>query len=69
LLLFTLVLAQIAAAAGYGHLFPWSIPALASGLLGCGATVLARASIILVLTTGILGLVGTIIWWRYADQN
>src|SRR5690606_35582775 len=30
-MIFTLVLAQVVAAAGYGHLFPWSIPAIASG--------------------------------------
>lgn len=62
--IFTLVLAHIVAAAGYGHWFPWSIPALASGVLGSGAPVLERASIVLVLTTGILGLVGTILWWH-----
>jgi ABC-2 type transport system permease protein len=31
-MIFTIVLAQIIAFIGYGHLFPWSIPAIASGL-------------------------------------
>jgi ABC-2 type transport system permease protein len=67
-MIFTLVLAQIVAAAGYGHLFPWSIPAIASGVSGSGAAVLENVSIIIVFITSIFGLAGTMFWWRYADQ-
>lgn len=68
-IVFTLVLAQIFAATGYGQLFPWSIPALASGLAGTGSAVLEYISIIIVLLTSSVGLIGTCLWWRYADQN
>jgi ABC-2 type transport system permease protein len=68
-MIFTLVLAQIVAAAGYGLLFPWSVPALASGVSGSEAAALESASIIIVFITSIFGLVGTMFWWIYADQN
>jgi ABC-2 type transport system permease protein len=67
-MIFTLVLAQVVAAAGYGHLFPWSIPAIASGVSGSEAAVLDSVSIIIVFITSIFGLAGTVFWWRYADQ-
>lgn len=68
-MIFTLVLAQIVAVAGYGHLFPWSIPALASGASGSDVAALESVSIIIVFITSIFGLVGTMLWWTYADQN
>lgn len=68
-MIFTVVLAQIVAAAGYGHLFPWSVPAFASGVAGSDAAVLETASVIIVLITSMFGLIGTMLWWRYADQN
>lgn len=68
-MIFTLVLAQIVAAAGYGHLFPWSVPALVSGIAGSDAAVLETASVIIVLITSLFGLIGTMLWWRYADQS
>lgn len=68
-MVFTIVLAQIIAATGYGHLFPWSIPALASGVAGSENAILESISIIIVLLTSAIGLIGTMLWWRYADQN
>ena len=68
-MIFTLVLAQIIAATGYGQLFPWSIPALASGAAGSESTMLEIYSIVIVLITSVTGLIGTTFWWRYADQN
>ena len=68
-MIFTLVLAQIVAVAGYGHLFPWSVPALASGASGGDVAALESVSIIIVFITSIFGLVGTMLWWTYADQN
>lgn len=65
---FSLVLAQIAAAAGYGQFFPWSVPALASGLAGSEYALLPAGSVVSVCLTGVFGLMGTILWWRYADQ-
>lgn len=68
-MIFTLVLSQMVAAAGYGHLFPWAVPAIASGAAGSDNAMLGGVSIIIVLLTSILGLMGTLLWWRYADQN
>jgi ABC-2 type transport system permease protein len=68
-MIFTIVLAQIIAATGYGQLFPWSIPALASGAAGSENSVLENYSIVIVLLTSLVGLIGTTLWWRYADQN
>lgn len=55
------------AAIGYGEFFPWSIPALASGITG--APLFNHMSIMLVTVVSILGFSATIIWWRYADQT
>lgn len=68
-MVFTLVLAQIIAVMGYGHFFPWSIPALISGTAGSDNAIIEDISIIIILLTSTVGLVGTMIWWRYADQN
>lgn len=67
-MIFTLVLAQIVAATGYGHFFPWAIPALASGIAGSGSAMIEEISIVIVFVTFVLGIVGTILWWRYADH-
>lgn len=68
-MVFTLVLAQIIAATGYGQFFPWSIPALISGAAGSDTAMIEDISIAIVLFTSIFGLVGTMFWWRYADQS
>jgi ABC-2 type transport system permease protein len=63
-LFLALLLAQVVAAAGWGEYFPWSIPVLYSqgGNLG-------TASYVIVGLTGVVGIVGTIIWWELADQT
>lgn len=68
-MIFTLVLAQIVAVTGYGKFFPWSIPALLSGINGETKEGAQAISIIILLFTSFLGLLGTMLWWRYADQN
>ncbi len=64
----TLILAQVVAAIGYGEFFPWSIPALAAGLAGGEQAILKVTSYLIVLITWALGLLSTILWWRYADH-
>lgn len=67
--LFLLVfLAQVLAALGLGAYFPWSVPALVSGAAGPDAQALGAISYVLVLLTGAIGVVGTVIWWQVADQ-
>lgn len=68
-MVFTIVLAQIIAAIGYGQFFPWSIPALASGIAGSDNAIIEDISIIIVLLTSVFGFAGTMLWWRYADQK
>jgi ABC-2 type transport system permease protein len=65
----TIVLAQIAAVLGWGDWFPWSVPALVSGMAGPKAAAVGRHSYLLVLLTFFAGLAATFIWWRSADQS
>jgi ABC-2 type transport system permease protein len=65
----TIFFSQIVAATGWGDWFPWSVPALYSGVVGPRAEQLGAHSYVLVILAGILGLAGTFWWWRYADQT
>jgi len=65
----TIFLAQIVAALGWGAWFPWSVPALFSGLAGPRAAQVGLQSYALVALTCAAGLVGTLAWWHSADQT
>ena len=65
---FTLVVAQVAAALGWGHLVPWSVPALLAGTAGAAAAQIGVHSFGIVALTGAAGLVATFAWWRRADH-
>jgi ABC-2 type transport system permease protein len=67
--IFTMVLAQIVAVTGYGHLFPWAIPSLASGAAGSGPAAIGILSVVIVLLTSFAGLYGTAFFWNHADQS
>lgn len=67
--IFTMVLAQVIAVTGYGHLFPWSVPALASGAAGGGTAAVAAISVVSVLLTSLAGLYGTVVFWNSADHT
>jgi ABC-2 type transport system permease protein len=62
-------LSQIVAATGWGDWFPWSVPALYSGVVGPRAEQLGAHSYLLVVLTGGIGLALTFWWWRNADQT
>lgn len=49
--------------------FPWAIPALYSGVSGPGAPNPSLVSYIILISTIILGFIGTAAWWRFADQT
>ena len=66
---FTIVLAQIAAATGWGDWFPWSVPALFSGVAGSRAELLGVHSYMVVFIATISGLAATFYWWHSADQT
>jgi ABC-2 type transport system permease protein len=57
-------LAQLTNAAGWGEYFPWSVPALYVQGENLGAV-----SYVIVLLTSVAGLVGTLLWWEWADQT
>jgi len=65
----TVVLAQIAAATGWGDWFPWSVPALFGGAAGPRTDLLGLHSYLLVIAFGVIGLGTTLYWWHYADQT
>jgi ABC-2 type transport system permease protein len=64
-----LFLAQILAATGWGAWFPWSVPALFSGLAGPRGGQLGAHSYLLLAGTSITGSAATVLWWRRADHT
>jgi ABC-2 type transport system permease protein len=62
-------LAQVVAFLGYGGYFPWSVPALSTGLAGPDRDPPGVAGYVLVAMTGAAGVAGTAAWWRGADQD
>ncbi len=65
----TIFFSQIIAATGWGDWFPWSVPALYSGVVGPRSEQLGIHSYVLVILAGVAGLVATFWWWRNADQT
>jgi ABC-2 type transport system permease protein len=65
----TIFLAQITVAVGWGAWFPWSVPALFSGMAGPRAAALGAQSYVLVGLTSLAGGVATFAWWRRADHT
>ncbi|GAB2817336.1 ABC transporter permease [Lentzea nigeriaca] len=61
--------AQIVAALGYGQYFPWSVPALFSGLAGPDQPSPGTLGVVLVVLVGAAGAAGTALWWRQADHD
>ncbi len=49
--------------------FPWAIPGLYSGVAGPGSPSPQVFSYIILGLTSLLGIAGTVAWWRYADQH
>ena len=68
-IMLTLLLAQVAAITGWGDWFPWSVPALFSGMAGSKAGLPGTHSYVIITATSLLGLAATFIWWRDADQT
>jgi ABC-2 type transport system permease protein len=65
----TMALAQITLVLGWGDWFPWAVPGLLGSPTGASAEPIAAHSYIVVLLTFIGGVVGTLAWWRNADQT
>ena len=54
---------------GWGDWFPWAVPAMYSGAAGPQSSQLELHSYLVVILTGIIGLIATYFWWRNADQT
>lgn len=65
----TLLLANFTGLLGLGPYFPWAIPGLLSVPAGTEGMGLIVSSYFILTITSILGLGGTLAWWRYADQK
>ena len=61
-------LANLVSILGWGDWFPWGVPVLVSGMVKPNADHLGLHSYLMVLLTCIVGLAGTFMWWRSADQ-
>ena len=62
--LLALILGNLSMTLGWGEFFPWAIPGMY-----LQETDLPLFSYAIVLLTGLAGVVGTHLWWNYADQN
>lgn len=60
-----LMMANVVALAGWGEYFPWGVP----GIYAMGDNPLTPVSYWIVLITGLVGIIGTYLWWKYADQS
>jgi len=65
----TVALAQIAAITGWGDWFPWSVPALFTGVAGPRSQLMGTHSYVIVFLASAIGLAATFHWWRNADQT
>ncbi|MGD0574200.1 MAG: ABC transporter permease [Anaerolineales bacterium] len=60
-----LIMANLLAIAGWGDYFPWGIP----GMYAQGKNSLPPISYVIVIATGLAGMIATYLWWKFADQN
>lgn len=65
----TLIIANFIGLVGLGPYFPWAIPGILSAASAEEGMHLISASYIIIIATSIAGLIGTLFWWRYADQH
>jgi ABC-2 type transport system permease protein len=69
----TLGMAQVAGLMGWGSWFPWAVPGLFSMMFsvmyGQRAEPPSLHSYVVVALAFVVGVVGTVIWWRSADQT
>jgi ABC-2 type transport system permease protein len=61
--------AQVVTLLGYGQYFPWSVPALYSGIAGPDKPAPGPPGYLLVIAVGVAGAAATVRWWATADQN
>ena len=59
------MMTQVVSLIGWGDYFPWAVP----GLFAQGKGSLPPISYVIVLLTGLAGMIGTYLWWMRADQS
>jgi ABC-2 type transport system permease protein len=69
IIILTMMMANFSGLLGLGPYFPWAIPELACSPPGTENIHLGFASYIILVSTSIAGLIGTLAWWRFADQK
>jgi ABC-type transport system involved in multi-copper enzyme maturation permease subunit len=65
----TMILANFSGLVGLGPYFPWAVPGLYGIPSGAENMHLNTGSYIILICTCMTGLIGTIAFWRYADQK
>ena len=61
----SLIMANMMMVVGWAEYYPWAVPLLYSQ----GEGNLTPISYWIVFVTGLAGMLGTYLWWKYADQN
>jgi ABC-type transport system involved in multi-copper enzyme maturation permease subunit len=69
IVILTMMMANFTGLIGLGPYFPWAIPELVCSPPGTENIHVNIASYIIIFSTSILGLLGTLAWWRFADQK
>jgi ABC-2 type transport system permease protein len=69
ILVLTVVFSQIIVALGYGHYFPWAVPALFSGAGGEYKEQLNAMSYFILFMVAVAGYCATIFYWKYTDHR
>jgi ABC-type transport system involved in multi-copper enzyme maturation permease subunit len=64
----TLILGNFAGMLGFAPYYPWGIPMLYA-MKGVEGSFIGLTGIAIVTGTSIVGLIATLLWWRYADQT
>ncbi len=65
----TLIMANFSGLIGAGSYFPWAIPGILSISSGASGMELHLSSYMIILTTCVAGILGTIFYWKFADQH
>ena len=65
----TLIVANFSGLVGLGPYFPWAIPGIYGTPTGAAGMQLNNASYIILIFTGLMGLIGTLALWRFSDQK
>ena len=61
----SLIMANLVMVVGWGEYFPWAVPLLYAQ----GKSSLTSISYWIVVITGLAGVAGTYLWWKFADQS